>query len=222
MKVLLIKDVYKLGHAGDVKRVADGYGRNYLLPQGLAVLATPGAMKQAESIRTQAAASRAILNKELSGVAELLSDVTLTFPVKAGETGKLYGSITSQMIAEALQEKTGVDVNRRQLDSEPIRNLGTHKVHVRLTVDLVPEITVVVHREGEPLETAEGKAAEETAEATAEGAEEAEPAEAVAEVAEEAEPAEVVAEVAEEAEPVEAVAEVAEDSEPAEADSETE
>ncbi len=67
MKVLLIKDVYKLGRAGDVKRVADGYGRNFLLPQGLAVLATPGAMKQVENIRSQAAVSRAALNKELGG-----------------------------------------------------------------------------------------------------------------------------------------------------------
>ena len=149
MKVLLLKDVYKLGRAGDVKRVADGYGRNFLLPQGLAVLATPGALKQAESIRTRAAASRAVLNQELSGVAEMLSDLVLAFPARAGETGKLYGSITSQMIADAIKEKTGYDANRRQLDAEPIRTLGEHKVNVRLTVDLVPEITVIVHREGE-------------------------------------------------------------------------
>ena len=188
MKVLLIKDVYKLGRAGDVKRVADGYGRNYLLPQGLAVLATPGAMKQVESIRSQAAASRAALNEELGGVAEIISKVSLTFAAKAGETGKLYGSITSQMIADAIHEKTGVEINRRQLDSEPIRNLGSYKVHVRLTVDLVPEVTVVVHREGEAPslgeEEAEEKAeSEEVAmEAAAEIGEVAEPAGAEAEV----------------------------------------
>jgi large subunit ribosomal protein L9 len=190
MKVLLIKDVYKLGRAGDVKRVADGYGRNFLLPQGLAVLATPGAMKQVENIRSQAAVSRAALNKELGGVAEIISKVSLSFAAKAGETGKLYGSITSQMIAEAIHEKTGVEINRRQLDSEPIRNLGTHKVHVRLTVDLVPEVTVVVHREGEAPEVSEEEAAEEEVEAVAE----------VAEVAEEAEPAEAEAEAEVEAE----------------------
>src|SRR5512137_1244155 len=105
MKVLLIKDVYKLGHAGDVKRVADGYGRNFLLPQGLAVLATPGALKQAEHIRSQAATRRDVVNKEMSGVAERLSKVVVAFPAKAGETGKLYGSITPQMIAEAIQKK---------------------------------------------------------------------------------------------------------------------
>ncbi len=185
MKVLLIKDVYKLGRAGDVKRVADGYGRNYLLPQGLAVLATSGAMKQVETIRAQATVSRAALNKELGGVAEILSKVSLSFPAKAGETGKLYGSITAQMIAEAIQEKTGVEINRRQLDSEPIRNLGTHKAHVRLTVDLVPEITVIVHREGE----APGVGEEEPAEEAAEEAEEV--VEAVAQAAEQVKPAEM-------------------------------
>jgi large subunit ribosomal protein L9 len=187
MKVLLIKDVYKLGRAGDVKRVADGYGRNYLLPQGLAVLATPGAMKQVENIRSQAAASRAALNQELGGVAEIISKVSLTFAAKAGETGKLYGSITSQMIADAIHEKTGVEINRRQLDSEPIRNLGTYKVLVRLTVDLVPEVTVVVHREGEAPSLGEEEA-EQEAEEKAESEEVA--MEAEAEVVEVAEPVE--------------------------------
>ncbi len=161
MKVLLIKDVYKLGHAGDVKKVADGFGRNFLIPQGLAVVATSGALKQVERIRSEAAKRRQILNSEMSGLAEKLTDLTLTFVGKAGETGKLYGSITPQMIADALKEKVGVEIDRRHLEVEPIRNLGEHTVHVRLTVDLVPEIKVIVHREGEmpisveqpPLET---------------------------------------------------------------------
>jgi large subunit ribosomal protein L9 len=167
MKVLLLKDVYKLGRAGDVKRVADGYGRNFLLPQGLAVLATPGALKQVENIRTKAAVSRSALNQEMSSVATRLSSLVLAFPAKAGETGKLYGSITSQMIAEAIQKKAGVEINRRQMDSEPIRSLGEHKVHIRLTMDLVPEITVIVHREGEvvALPQAEEQPAGEIAEA---------------------------------------------------------
>ncbi|MBP1693249.1 MAG: rplI [Chloroflexi bacterium] len=127
MKVLLLKDVYKLGRAGDVKKVADGYGRNYLLPQGLAALA----------------------NQEMSGVATQLDKLVLSFPAKAGETGKLYGSITPAMIAEAIKSKSGVEVARRQMDSEPLRTLGEHKVHVRLTLDLIPVITVIVYREGE-------------------------------------------------------------------------
>jgi len=171
MKVLLIKDVYKLGRAGDVKKVADGYGRNFLLPQGLAVLATPGAMAQAEHIRSQADTKRAVLNNELGGVAEILSKLTLAFPMKAGETGKLYGSITPLMISEAIKKKSGVEVQRRQMDIEPIRALGTYKVHVRLTVDLVPEITVIVHREGEAIELPreeQPEQLEETAEVAAE------------------------------------------------------
>lgn len=149
MKVLLIKDVYKLGRAGDVKRVADGYGRNFLLPQGLAVLATPGALARTEHIRAQANEKRAILNNELGGVAEILSKLTLTFPAKAGETGKLYGSITPVMICDAIKAQSGVEVNRRQLDFEPIRTLGTHKTRIRMTIDLIPEVTVIVYREGE-------------------------------------------------------------------------
>jgi large subunit ribosomal protein L9 len=149
MKVLLLKDVYKLGRAGDVKKVADGYGRNFLIPQGLAALATPGVLKQAENIRTKAATARAQANQELSGVAEKLSKLVLTFPAKAGETGKLYGSITSTMIAEAIKRKSGIEVTRRQLDAEPLRNLGEYNVHVRLTMDLIPEVLVIVHREGE-------------------------------------------------------------------------
>jgi large subunit ribosomal protein L9 len=174
MKVLLIKDVYKLGRAGDVKKVADGYGRNFLLPQGLAVLATPGAMAQAEHIRSQANTKRAVLNNELGGVAEILSKLTLTFPMKAGETGKLYGSITPLMISEAIKKHSGVEVQRRQMDIEPIRALGTYKVHVRLTVDLIPEITVIVHREGEAIELPREEqpaALEEAAEIAAEPAE---------------------------------------------------
>lgn len=149
MKVLLTKDVYKLGRAGDVKRVADGYGRNYLLPHGMAVLATPGALKQVESIRTKALSERTELNKEMSGVAEKLNGVFVVFAAKAGETGKLYGSITTGMIAEELSKKAGATIDRHQIETQPIRTLGEFKVLVRLTVDLIPEIKVIVHREGE-------------------------------------------------------------------------
>jgi large subunit ribosomal protein L9 len=149
MKVLLIKDVYKLGRAGDVKRVADGYGRNFLLPQGMAVLATPGAMKTAERIRSKATEKRAILNNEMGTVAELLKKVQLTFGARAGETGKLYGSITTQEVVEAIEKKSGIVVKRQQLDMQPLRTLGEHTVRIRLTMDLIPELKVIVYREGE-------------------------------------------------------------------------
>ena len=80
MKVLLLKDVYKLGRAGDVKKVADGYGRNFLLPQGMAVLATPNALKQAEKIKAEAVKQRAALNQEMSAVAEVLGGLAIGFP----------------------------------------------------------------------------------------------------------------------------------------------
>ena len=149
MKVLLLKDVYKLGRAGDVKKVADGFGRNYLIPQGFAILATPGAMKQIEVIRKKAVERRTVLNNELSGVAELVQDKVLTFASKAGDTGKLYGSITNQMIVDALNKKIGTSIDRRQIEIQPIRNLGEHLAVVRLTVDLNPTIKIIVHREGE-------------------------------------------------------------------------
>jgi large subunit ribosomal protein L9 len=149
MKVLLIKDVYKLGRAGDVKKVADGYGRNFLIPQGMAVLATPGAMKTAERIRQKATERRTVLNDEMGVVAEALKKVQIAFGARAGETGKLYGSITSQEVVDAIQKKSGHVIKRQQLDMQPLRTLGEHTVRIRLTMDLIPEIKVTVYREGE-------------------------------------------------------------------------
>jgi large subunit ribosomal protein L9 len=177
MKVLLIKDVYKLGRAGDVKKVADGYGRNFLLPQGMAVLATAGAVSKAESIRTKAAERRNLLNEEMSVVAEALKKIEINFGARAGETGKLYGSITSQEVADAINQKVNYPVKRQQLDMQPLRSLGEHTVRVRLTMDLIPEIKVTVFREGEaepslpieePAKAEEQKPAADAAEETAE------------------------------------------------------
>jgi large subunit ribosomal protein L9 len=154
MKVMLLKDVFKLGRAGDVKKVADGYGRNYLIPQGLAMLATPGVMKQAERIRENAVQERSRLNQELGAVADRISGLELPFAVKAGDTGRLYGSVTTAMIAEAIEKKSGAQIDRRQIDSQPIKMLGVHRVDIRLTMDLISEVVVIVHREGEPLESA--------------------------------------------------------------------
>ncbi|MFN2159982.1 MAG: 50S ribosomal protein L9 [Anaerolineales bacterium] len=160
MKVLLIQDVYNLGRAGEVKKVANGYGRNYLIPQGLAVLATPGALKGVERIRSQAERQRAVLNKEMGAIAEKLVGVELVFPVKAGDTGKLYGSVTPQMIVDAINQQAGVELTKRHIDSQPIRTIGVHTVNVRLTMDLIPEVKAIVHREGESPESAAIEAAE--------------------------------------------------------------
>ncbi len=179
MKVVLLQDVPKLGRAGEVKKVANGYGRNYLIPRGLAVLATPDALRRAEAIKRKADAERARLNKEYAGLAEQLGQLTLYFPVKASEQGKLYGSVTAQMIAQAINERLSLEgeaaINRRQVDVQPIRQLGVFTAPVRLTIDLVPEVRVVVYREGEAPPTEE-----EIAQMTAE-AEAAQAAEAAAE-----------------------------------------
>ncbi|HEX5807813.1 MAG TPA: 50S ribosomal protein L9 [Anaerolineales bacterium] len=161
MKVLLLKDVYKLGRAGDIKKVADGYGRNFLLPQKLAVLATAGALKQVEKIRSQAEIRRTELNSELKTLADQINGLTVVFAAKAGETGKLYGSITTQDVANAIQEKTRFEVKKQQMDMQPIRNLGEFTVHVRLTMDLVPEVKVIVHREGQAIDEVSAKPVEE-------------------------------------------------------------
>ena len=149
MKVLLLKDVYKLGRAGDIKKVANGYGRNFLIPQGFAIPATPNSIKMAESIGKKASERRAVLNNELKGVSDILQGLELRFPVKAGETGKLYGSVSAQMIIDKLKEMKDIEIVRHQLVMEPIRNLGEYDIPVNLTLDLVPEIKVIVHREGE-------------------------------------------------------------------------
>ena len=224
MKVMLLKDVYKLGRAGEVKKVANGFGRNYLIPQGLAVLATPGAVANSDRISEEADKRRAILNEELGGLAEQLEGQTVTFPVRASETGKLYGSVTTRMIATALNEALDVDLNHRQVDGQPIRNLGEYSFPIRLTIDLAPEVTVIVYREGEGIESAYEEYEEEEmveevyAEAeAAEGETEAEAVLAEDEAEEEAPEAEALEEEAPEsgaAEPVEE--EAAEEEEDAE------
>jgi len=160
MKVLLLKDVYKLGHAGDVKKVADGYARNYLIPQGLAILATAGALARAQSVRVAADTQRVALNTELGGVAAQLNGLTLTFAARAGETGKLYGSITTGQIAEAIQARTGQTIDRRHVGHQPLRELGEFRVPIRLTADLIPQVTVLIQREGEAPPAAGTPAAE--------------------------------------------------------------
>jgi len=188
MKVLLLKDVYKLGRAGEVKKVANGYGRNYLIPQGLAIPATPSALKMASRIKVEAEKQRKALNKEYSGLAEQLQETVLYFAVKASEQGKLYGSVNAQRIAEALNEQLGLEeqpILKRQIDVQPIRSLGEYTVPVRLTMDLVPEITVIVYREGEA-QPAVGDFAAAEAEAEAAAAEAAAAEEEASEEAEEA------------------------------------
>lgn len=187
MKVLLLKDVYNVGRAGDVKKVADGYARNFLIPQKMAVLATAGAMTHVERIKASAEKQRQLLNEEMAGLAEKIQGLELLFKAKVGESGKLFGSITQQMVAEAISEKIGAEVDRHRVESQPLREVGEHMVKIRLTFDLIPEVKVVIENE-EELEGEEDtkearkrakQAAREAAKAEAELAEGDEAAEAV-------------------------------------------
>jgi large subunit ribosomal protein L9 len=138
-----------LGQVGDVKTVADGYARNYLIPRGLAKPATSGELRQAAQHK-RTAAKQATRNLETAqAMAERLSEMTLVFEARAGEGTKLYGSITSGDIAERITQETGQEFDRRKVMlDESLRQLGTHRVPIRLMADIVPEITVVIEREG--------------------------------------------------------------------------
>ncbi|MCB0182342.1 MAG: 50S ribosomal protein L9 [Anaerolineae bacterium] len=161
MKVLLIEDVDNLGYAGDVKEVKNGYGRNYLLPQNLAILATPGALKQAETIRKAAEKVRAQEREDAQAISNQISDIQLMFERRAGETGKLYGSVTSSDIADAILEKTGIEIDKRKVAlAEPIRTLGLQDVTVKLMIDLSTTIQVEVLPLGGILERERLSAAE--------------------------------------------------------------
>ncbi|MCD6577116.1 MAG: 50S ribosomal protein L9 [Anaerolineaceae bacterium] len=184
MKVLLIKDVFNLGRAGEVKKVADGYARNFLIPQKMAVMATVGAMKQIEKIQAAASKQRELLNEEMSGLAEQIAALELSFKAKIGETGKLYGSITQQMIIDAVNEQLHVNLNRHQVESQALREAGEHSVRIRLTFDLIPEIKVTVESEEEEQDKQAKKSKKKPRSAKVEEIVEAAEAEEVAEVVE--------------------------------------
>jgi large subunit ribosomal protein L9 len=144
MKIILREDVEKLGKAGEVVKVKDGYGRNYLIPRQLAVLANVRNMKSLDhdrrTIETRAKKTR----KTAEATAATLSAVSLVLPAKAGEEGKLFGAITSRDIAEALG-KAGVTVDRKAIQlADPIKQVGDYKVKIRVAADVLPEISVSV------------------------------------------------------------------------------
>jgi large subunit ribosomal protein L9 len=150
MKVVLVRDVPRVGKAGEVKDVADGYARNFLLRRNLALPATPPAMKEVESRLKKEGQEEQCRADELSKLAQQLEGITLTFSIKAKavEGERLYGSIRDSQIAEELTKLTGSGIDRVMVGLEaPIRTLGTHELTVRLSKDLTPKVKVVVARE---------------------------------------------------------------------------
>ncbi|GCE48568.1 large subunit ribosomal protein L9 [Thermosporothrix hazakensis] len=168
MKVILLQDVEGLGKAGDLKDVANGYARNYLLPRQLAAGATPSLLANREQRIAAEKRKQEKLAEQQRQLAERLSQVALTFKERVGSEGRLYGSITSQDIAEALRNASIV-VDRRSITlPEPIRSVGTYSVTVKVASQLEPKITVhVVDEAGKYAAPAQESAAE-TAETSAE------------------------------------------------------
>ncbi len=148
MKVILTEDVYKHGVAGEVVNVSDGFARNWLIPRKMAIAATKHNLTALADLRAKAEENRAVYNDRVNSVARQLDGVELVFGVKAGSNNKLYGSITSQMIKDELQRKTGLDINRRRISERAIRELGRYEVPVRMG-DVSPVLHVVVLREEE-------------------------------------------------------------------------
>ncbi|MCB0076395.1 MAG: 50S ribosomal protein L9 [Anaerolineales bacterium] len=176
MNVLLIEDVPTLGRTGDVVSVKPGYGRNYLLPQGLAVLATKGAVKQADTLRRNAERRRARDLSDAQDFAKVLGELLLTFARKVGDKGRLFGSVTNADVAEQISEQMQLSEEldkRKVLLEEPIKALGDFPVHVYVH----PEVTatVAVRVIGDQGETAADFAEEPEAPAAEASVEESDP-----------------------------------------------
>ncbi len=147
MKLILIKDVKDLGMAGDVVTVKNGYGRNYLLPQNFAVMATKDALKKIEAIKADAEKVRNIKLEENKAKLSQLSNMTLTFNRKADENGSLYGSVSEFDIVEAIKEK-GVEINRNNVHIEKhIKEIGDSEVEISFGSDLTATVVVSVVKE---------------------------------------------------------------------------
>lgn len=145
MKVILASDVETLGRKGDVVVVKDGYGRNYLVPNGLAMMASKGALKQAEQMRKSREEAEAKVRAEAESRVAALEAAPIYISARAGEEGKLFGSVTSSDVARAVEEQLDQALDRHDIRlEEPIRSLGTHPVTVHLHEDVNATITVEV------------------------------------------------------------------------------
>ena len=147
MRIVLRTDLANLGKRGDICEVADGYGRNYLLPKGYAIPATRGVEAQANAMRRSRDLRDAKDREAAETVARTLVPIVIRIPAKAGSEGKLFGSVTAADVAEAVEAQSSVVLDRRRLHlDEPIKSLGTHSVPVKLHADVQFQVTVDVVR----------------------------------------------------------------------------
>jgi large subunit ribosomal protein L9 len=147
MKVVLRRDVPTLGKAGEVKDVADGYGRNFLIPRGLAAPASRTAMENVDAHKAAEARRRERLDEEAQALAKRIEETPIIIHARTGEGGRLYGSVTSLDIAEALSTEVGAMIDKRNVDlGEPIRHVGTHTARIHIA----PRVTVPLSVQVEP------------------------------------------------------------------------
>jgi large subunit ribosomal protein L9 len=145
MRVVLRGDVENVGRKGDMVDVADGFARNYLVPKGLAIRATPGAQKQADAMRRSREAQERKSREAAEALSARLAAGTVEIKARAGEGGRLFGSVTAADIADAVQEQLGVEIDRRRLElDEPLKEIGAAEVRLRLHTDVEATVKVAV------------------------------------------------------------------------------
>lgn len=209
MEVILLKELRGRGGEGDVIDVSRGFANNYLLRQGYAIKATPGNLKQLEERRKNIEKREEVRVADANALAAKLEGAKVRVEAQVGEEGQLFGSVTAPMIAEAIANDLGIEIDRRRIElSKPIKVVGEYQIPVNIYRTIKANVTVVVAGDGEPVEAAEAAAdavadAVETAEEAAEVAAEVAVAEEAAEVAAAVDGAVLAEEVAEEAEKAE-------------------
>ena len=144
MKVILRNDLRGVGKRGDIVDVADGYARNYLLPKGHAIAASDGAVSQAKAMRRARDLRDAADRESAQAIASALVARTITITAKAGAEGKLFGSVTTADIAQAIHAQANISIDRKKLHAEPIKTLGTHSISVKLHADVEFPVSVEV------------------------------------------------------------------------------
>jgi large subunit ribosomal protein L9 len=145
VRVILKAEIRGLGRIGEIKDVADGYARNYLLPKGLAIEATGGELKHLAQERQASKSKKDRAHQDAEELATRLGAVTLVFKLKAGEQGKTFGSVTAKELAEALNKEAKAEIDKTKIVlREPLRSLGIHKIEVRLLPDVRADVTVAI------------------------------------------------------------------------------
>ena len=145
MRVILKAEVRGLGRTGDIKDVADGYARNFLLPKGLAIEATGGELRVLAQERQSEKNKKDRAHQDAEELAKRLGEVTLVFKLKAGDQGKTFGSVTAKEVADALTKEAKAEIDKTKIVlHEPLRSLGVHKVEVRLLSDVRANVTVAI------------------------------------------------------------------------------